>query len=298
LLGWGDIALGGVEVFDTPGDHETMVTADGMQWGPLLALTLAKARHRAAADGRDKDFSRALRKARGLAAASRHTIEARDACKRGDVKLEIAEYRKALALTEQPLWVRYNLADALIGDGQIDAGLAMMEEAIARDPWPVFRLTRLAQMKVRHSRLQGLDAIVDRAAALRADDTDVMRHYGHLCHLAGRLEEAEAAIRRAIVLDDRRRAAHYYAADLRGYLADLLVAMGRVEEAIVPAIEAAEIKMSDPRHPMRAGRLLARMAREAEARQWYERTLEEHPDFSEATTALAQLDRKARGEAA
>ena len=291
LAGWGDIAQGGVDVFDIPGDHETIVTSEGFTWGPLLSIALAKARHRAATQSR---LERETPKpARRLPVRARHTVDARIACKAGDRKTEIAEYRRALALGDQPLWVHQNLGEALVEDGQVEAGIAQIERAIDADPWPLWRIVNLADMKIRLKRPEGIEDLYQRGRSLLADDTDVMRHFGHLCRLAGRMDEAERAIRAAIALDARRKFTHSYAGDLRGYLSDILAATDRVAEAIAPAKEASALNPRDPRKCLRVGRLLSRAGRSAEASDWYKKALALDPNLSEATTALAYLARGA-----
>ena len=38
--GWGNLAVGGVDTHDIPGDHISIVTADGLRWGPSSVCSL------------------------------------------------------------------------------------------------------------------------------------------------------------------------------------------------------------------------------------------------------------------
>jgi tetratricopeptide (TPR) repeat protein len=85
-----------------------------------------------------------------------------------------------------------------------------------------------------------------------------MRHWGHLCTLAGKLDEAEGAIRRAIVLEKRKVYAQPYLGDLYGYLSDILANRGRLAEALGAAGEAVRIDPKDPKKTGRVAKLRAR----------------------------------------
>jgi thioesterase domain-containing protein/Flp pilus assembly protein TadD len=290
--GWGELALGGVETFDAAGDHAHMVTRDGFGWGALLGVVLARARRAGTlrTDGA-KELAKAVRQARGIVTGktTRHTVDARVAAKRGDRAGEIAAYRKAIAAGQAPAWARRNLGHALIDNGQVDAGIRLLEETLAVDPWPLKSAVRLADVYVAHGRQDQLAKLRETAREVLADEPQVMLQWGHLCRIAGDFAEAETAMRRAIALADRAGNARDYSADVRSSLADLLAGRSRVEEAIVVAREAFEMFPSDAGRCMRLAALLARSGKRAEAADWYRRALEIEPKLEDARAALVVL---------
>jgi acyl-CoA synthetase (AMP-forming)/AMP-acid ligase II/thioesterase domain-containing protein/acyl carrier protein/Flp pilus assembly protein TadD len=280
--GWGDIATGGVEVFDIPGDHESVVTEQGfLAWAPHLSIALAKARHAAA--------SRRVRRAAGTLPrpkGSRQTEEARAAAKRGDRKTEIAEYRRAIALGPQPAWVHANLGRALMENGDTDDALKAMEEAVDLDPWPMWRMAQLCADLARLKR-HGIAELHVRARGLLADDPDTYRHYAHICRLAGHLDEAEAVVRAGIRLDTRRVYTGYRGG-MHLYLAELLQSRGRQSEAAAEASTAVSFAMA-PSQIVRAARVQINAGYHAEAAASFRKALRYAPDFGEAKAGLAEL---------
>jgi tetratricopeptide (TPR) repeat protein len=238
-----------------------------------------------------KELGRAVRQARGIVTGktTRHTIDARVAAKRGDRAGEIAAYRKAIAAGQAPAWARRNLGHALIDNGQVDAGIRLLEETLASDPWPLRSAVRLADVYVAHGRQDQLAKLRETAREVLADEPQVMLQWGHLCRIAGDFAEAESAMRRAIALADRAGNARDYSADVRSSLADLLAGRSRVEEAIVVAREAFEMFPSDAGRCMRLAALLARSGKRAEAADWCRRVLEIEPKLEDARAALVVL---------
>jgi len=263
FAGWSDLALGGVETHDIAGDHESIVKSDGFHWGSLLAICLAKARHATTSLGRERlkvETAKARRRARALVTnkTTRCVTDARIAAKQGDRKTEIRNYRKAMqADGTQPLWVHRNLAEALIEDGNTSAGLELLERGVAIDPWPIESLVHLATLNLSFNPLAVVEPLYQRGRELAADDPDAMRHWGHLCALAGKVDEAEAATRRAIELEERKLYARHFLGDLHGYLSDLLASQGRLSEAVVEAQEAVRINPKDPKKVSRVAKLRA-----------------------------------------
>jgi Tfp pilus assembly protein PilF len=293
--GWGGLALGGVETFDAAGDHAHLVTRDGFGWGALLGVVLARARRAAVLQPAGaKELAKAVRQARSLVTGktTRHAIDARVAAKRGDRAGEIAAYRKALAAGDAPAWARRNLGHALIENGQIDAGIKLLEETLASDPWPSKSAVSLAEVYVAHGRQDRLAKLREAMREVLVDEPQVMLHWGHLCRIAGDFAEAETAMRRAVVLADRTGTARDYSADVRSSLAELLAGRGRADEAIVVAREAFEMFPSDAGRCMRLAGLVARTGNRAEAANWYRRALEIEPKLEEARAALVALPQR------
>jgi tetratricopeptide (TPR) repeat protein len=241
-----------------------------------------------------KELAKAVRQARGLVTGktTRHTIDARVAAKRGDRAGEIAAYRKGLVAGDAPPWARRNLGHALIENGQIDAGIKLLEETLASDPWPSKSAVSLAEVYVAHGRQDRLAKLREAMREVLVDEPQVMLHWGHLCRIAGDFAEAETAMRRAVVLADRTGTARDYSADVRSSLAELLAGRGRADEAIVVAREAFEMFPSDAGRCMRLAGLVARTGNRAEAANWYRRALEIEPKLEEARAALVALPQR------
>jgi len=264
FAGWGDLALGGVEAHDIAGDHTGVVTGKGLTWAFQLNVCLAKARQRTRTERVTSESSKTLHAPRRREAnnASRYTISARIAAKLGDRKTEIREYRKAIQTDSAvPLWAHRNLGMALLEDGSFEAGIAQLERAILVDPWPIKAIVHLAELMLTHRRPEIIAALYNQTRELVADDPDTMRNWGHLCRLAGKLDEAEAAIRRAIVLEERKTFKDNYLTDLHGYLSDLLAHRGRIGEALEAANEAVRLKPGSQKNTRRVAQLLERARR-------------------------------------
>lgn len=264
FAGWADIAIDGVEAHDIGGDHASVVTAKGFGWGGQLSICLAKARLRARADNERAggERAKALRRARSLSSSRtvRHTVQARIAAKAGDHQTEIREYRRALQVDPaQPLWVRRNLAEALIGEGNIDAALQQLEAAVQLDPWPLPAMVRVAELMARHDR-GALEMVYQRARELVAYDADTIANWAQICRFAGKREEAEAAFRRAIELQLDKAQGTEKLEHLYGHLSNHLAEAGRTAEALAAANHALHLNPISPQNRRRVAGLMARGA--------------------------------------
>jgi tetratricopeptide (TPR) repeat protein len=158
----------------------------------------------------------------------------------------------------QPPWVRRNLAEALLEEGNADAACDNFEESLASDPWPLTAMVKFAYLLQKERRLDLVRRIYARGSELVAEDPDIMRARAHLCSLAGEQQEAEAAIRRAIMLYERVKGHNGSSlADMLGFLADLLAGVGRTKEALAAAEDAQRLNPTSARHRERVAHLLA-----------------------------------------
>jgi acyl-CoA synthetase (AMP-forming)/AMP-acid ligase II/tetratricopeptide (TPR) repeat protein len=184
--GWDEIALGGVDVMVTPGDHTSILRGD---FEPFIqALQASVAAQRGPLVLREYDTCRRLR------------FEARAAGRRGDLAAEIDLYRRAAAEdANQPYWAYGNLADALWQAGDGKSAFKAFREAIARDPWPLTTDTRFARRLRRRPR--ALAAAIERARAVTPDDPITVRQLAKFFIRADRSDAAETVLREGLDLD-------------------------------------------------------------------------------------------------
>jgi acyl-CoA synthetase (AMP-forming)/AMP-acid ligase II/tetratricopeptide (TPR) repeat protein len=264
---WGDLALSGVETFDVEVDHESIVRADGFKWGALLGVVLARARHAVSLAG-DRKRRKAV-----IPDLARHLVDARTACKRGDLKAEIAAYRRAEGAGAGPLWAMRNFGEALIASGAVDAGLKRLEEALALDPWPLKALANLIETKARLKRLDELDVLYRQAEAIVAEDADALFDFAHVCAQVGKTAQAAAVIGRALALDVKRTYGRYMRGNKYAYLAGLLTRLNRFDEAVAALKSAIECQPDNAANMAQLGTLYAHMGRRGEAATWYRAAL-------------------------
>lgn len=221
--GWGEVALGGVSIVPVEGNHYSLVQAAGLERiGPAIVAALDAAVARPGVNVAELDRPRQLR------------YEARLAGRQGDLPAEVAAYRAAIAHDpDQPSWAYANLAEALFAAGEESAAVAMLDEAIRRDPWPLSLDLRFGRFLV-ENRMDGHVAqALARAEPLVADHPSVLEEKGRLEVICGRAAEAEAHFLAGLAMAPRHLA-------LNLSLARLLDGQQRYAEAIRPLAHVLE----------------------------------------------------------
>lgn len=221
--GWGEVALGGVSIVPVEGNHHSLVQAAQLgRLGPGILAALQGAITSPPAYETEVDRARQLR------------YEARLAGRRGDLAGEIAAYRAAIAHhPDQPAWAYANLAEALFAAGDVPSGIAMLDEAINHDPWPLSTDLRFAPFLASRRMHDPLRKAQDRAARIAADHPSVYEQRGRLALVAGNTAEAESLFRAGLALAPRHLELHVA-------LARLLCGDGRAASAIPVLAEAME----------------------------------------------------------
>jgi tetratricopeptide (TPR) repeat protein len=187
--GWGEIALAGVTDVVLPGNHNSIVREDDL---PVLTRVLLEridaARVDAPAIVAGADDLRTLR------------YEARVARAAGDLTGEIARWREAVAIEpDQPSWVYENLAVALFRAHDDALAYEALDEALARDPWPLSIALRFARTWADAGDPRGdLARAVERSRSLPSDHPSVLKQRGMLAAYAGLPHEAEALLREGL----------------------------------------------------------------------------------------------------
>jgi thioesterase domain-containing protein/acyl carrier protein/Flp pilus assembly protein TadD len=197
--GWGEIALGGARALVLAGNHNSLVREDNL---PILVPVLLEAIEADHAEGPlpalTTDRLRSLR------------YEARVARPEGRLAVEIARYREAIALDrDQPSWVYENLAVALSNAKDDEGADRALDEALARDPWPLSIALRFAPTWAHAGDPRGyLGRAVERSRHLVADHPSVLRQRGLLASRAGLQDEAEASYREGLDMAPEHHGLH------------------------------------------------------------------------------------------
>jgi tetratricopeptide (TPR) repeat protein len=227
------------------------------------------------------------------------------ALEQGDPTLAIEKFRAALALNERnpTLWVR--LASALVTAAQTDEAVRAYRKAV--ETGPGFMLARLAlvgQLNAQRD-YEGMREALDGVLALEPDHPLAHYQLASLLSVQGENEEALAAVDVAVAgfeaqavmtgVDEAER--HTYRALSRGLRAQLLMELGRNEEA---EAQARQVIASDPWYPdayFVLGTLLVRR-RDPEGRELLARFKElsdarEHREQADARLRADDLERAA-----
>ena len=288
-MGWGDLALGGVETIEVPGDHITMMSGRQIaQWAPTLLACLTSSPSDAA--GRDAwaescARTEALRERPDQAAL----VRARELAKAGDLNGEIAEYRQALALSaDQPYWVYRNLGAALYQHGDYAEAIEHLRAALEREDTPVMGQIELAQTLHGLGRANEARVEIDRAETLAGDLAHGLYAVGRAWRTLGDPASAERCLRRAIEL----KPIHCLA---REQSSDALIELGRGKEAVSMALSVLDLRPDRDAQVCARARRLAAHGDPGNARSLLEGLIARRPRHAAAHLQLSQLH-KQQGE--
>lgn len=179
-----------------------------------------------------------------------------------DFNTAVARFRSALGRNERyvPAW--RGLVDAELGAGHDDEAIAALERLLALDASQESDRSRLELLRLKQlqtlvdagvrardaGRLDEADRVLARALVLSPRSPIVLRELAQLEIKRGQLDEAEAHARRAIEIDATDARAH-------ATLASVLEARGQVHQA---AMELAQAAALDPAYRERAQAMQAR----------------------------------------
>ncbi|CAK6686936.1 Tyrocidine synthase 3 [Synechococcus sp. CBW1107] len=137
--GWGELALGGIEIHDYPGRHALKGLAI-QRLGEKLRVCLEKAQAIAFQSPRrpqeiflaEQDYSPKVAQDTPLY----YRYLSREYLKKADLEREIGSYQKAIKLDpRQPDWVYRNLGDALIEEGRLDEAITIYHDGLMFHPF-------------------------------------------------------------------------------------------------------------------------------------------------------------------
>ncbi len=212
--GWGEIALGGVEIIPIGGSHESILRSAGVDnLAEALDSVLKREAGHAAPVGGEMERARRLRYA------------ARAAARAGDTKREIDLYQEVIGHDpDQPFWAYGNLAEALLDAGDTATAETAYLGALTRDPWPLTTELRFAHRFAGTALAGRLDAAISRVRKITPDHVSVAEQKGRLFIAAGEFDDAETTLAYGLEMD----ATHLWT---RVRLAEMLAHRGRQQEA-------------------------------------------------------------------
>ena len=191
-------------------------------------------------------------------------------------------YRHALEVTVDNAWAHYNLAQILQRQGE-PAALAEAERHFAAtlelEPENADALRNLGVLAEQRGELTLAVDRFEQAAHLDPANRFAWRELGRAALRLGRLEQAGAALERAVDLGADAEASYL--------LGSVRVQQGRIEEAAALLERAAEL---EPRHAgvhNALGVVAARRGELGEARRHFARAVELDPAYAEARANLA-----------
>ncbi|HKI02365.1 MAG TPA: sulfatase-like hydrolase/transferase [Thermoanaerobaculia bacterium] len=181
------------------------------------------------------------------------------------------------------LFQRFELANANLQDGKLDAALAELEALVAADPAnAVFRGRLAAALRDRGDTARALP-LYRQAAETTPADPEAWYNLAAALQEAGRLAEARDAIEQALRLDGSRPEAH-------NTLGIVELSEGKLEAARSEFETASRL---DPRNALamnNLGNVLRAMGRLDEAERSYQRSAALAPRFAEPLNGLGTLE--------
>jgi predicted CXXCH cytochrome family protein len=169
----------------------------------------------------------------------------------------------------------YELAQAYRNAGQLDAAVAMFEEALRRKPQFLPTLVRLGEAHTQRGDFAKAVDALEQAVRTPKPHPSVLAELSAVYLKANRLQDAEQTARRALAIDPDSPTAN-------NILGMSLAALGNVSGADAAYREAIRI---DPRHAdahYNRANLLAMQQQWNEAIWHYQRAIQASPDFAEA----------------
>ncbi len=215
-----------------------------------------------------------------------------DACleRMGDGAGALTFLHRGVECNPDEPYFRALLANALLRQQRVEEAVAVCQEAIAlapKDPEDpgaktyAQALNMIAPVLAKAGKREEAETELRRAIQLKDDDHVTHVILGHLLEDAGRLNEAEKEFRRAIQLKEDFAAAH-------NDLGALLTRQGKREEAEDEYRRAMQLD-NDPTPHYNLGLHLAEKGRAEEAEQEYRRAIQIQDDYAAAHNALAIL---------
>ena len=282
-VGWGELALGGVELIEVPGDHITMMGERTIrQWAPILRDYLTKC-----VEGASGAAAWTEARARAATRCERPdytaSVRARECAKGGDLDGEIECYRQAIAVDgEQPYWVYRNLGAALYQRGRHAEALEHYRAALTREETPIMGRIELARALAGLGRGDEARAELAAAEASAADRFHGLFAVGQAWRTLDEPLAAERCLRRVI-----EEKPHHCLA--REQLSDALVAQGRGEDAVSMALAVLDYRPDRDSRVVGRARQFAALGHTGPARGLIEGLIALRPRHGAAHLQLSEL---------
>ncbi|HSD39167.1 MAG TPA: tetratricopeptide repeat-containing glycosyltransferase family protein [Rhodocyclaceae bacterium] len=200
----------------------------------------------------------------------------------GIVKLQLGQVNPGIALIEQALRIRpdaaealSNLSNGLIRERRYEEALTRLDRSLSLSPAQPEALTNRGIALGALGRLEEAAASHARALQLRPDFLEALNNHGNALRALGHFDEALAAYDKALSL----RAAYPEALNNRGLA---LHALHRFDEAIASFDKAISLRANYPEALNNRGNSLKELRRFDEALANYDQALALKPDYAEA----------------
>ncbi len=236
-MGWGNLALCGVDINEVSGDHHSVVAESGIQHlMPVFnRCCLKKARLWAETNPSLPYFAETQyrlakqRQAQGI--VKYHTL-ARSNAKQGDVDAEIAAYQQAIASAEAiPYWIYQNLAEAFFNRNQLPEAIAYYRKVVETAPDYILAYVKLGdystdtgERKEALNYYQMAEEKYAQALGRQPDDLELIIKYGHCLLKQGKIPSAMDKFSQVLQIDPKNLKANQL-------LADCLMKQQRTAEA-------------------------------------------------------------------
>jgi amino acid adenylation domain-containing protein len=242
--GWGELALGGIEVHDLPGVHTTFFKHPHIQ---ILGAKLKDCLERAAVAVPPNLSASLVATEFDPSNAAFHRTLARIQAKEGNIEKEIASLRKALEIDPiQPLWVYKNLGEALNDRGDVNAALAVYRQAIAANPKHPYCYCLLGKALLERGDISRAVLAFDKAVALEPNNPVAYIQLGAALERGGKFDRAKIAYQQVVELEPNNP----YSYQLLG---NMLAKQGNLQEAIACFESAVNLEPNNPDASMRLG---------------------------------------------
>jgi Flp pilus assembly protein TadD len=193
-----------------------------------------------------------------------------------------ALFTRAVEVTRDSYWARYNLGLTLLNAGRANEAVANLEEAVRLVPSSREALVNLGVALEATQRAEEAISAFRRATAIPPPDRFAARHLSRALVSNGRPAEADGVLEDALGRWPEDPQLHY-SRGLAGILVD------RPSAAIEPLSRASDLDPGYAAAHNALGIALARTGDRAGAIEHFERAVELEPDYHEARDNLARL---------
>jgi amino acid adenylation domain-containing protein len=228
--GWGELALGGIEIHDLPGVHTTFFKHPHIQ---VLGAKLKDCLERASTKEPPNLSASIVATEFDPSNAAFHRTLARIQSKEGNLDKEIASLQKAIEIDHlQPMWVYKNLGEALVDRGDREAIINLYRQAIERIPNNPYLYCLLGKALVEMGDIPQAATNFERAIALEPKNPVVYVQLGNALERGGIFERARAAYRKVVELEPKNPYSHQLLGNICAKQGDMKGAIDCFETAV------------------------------------------------------------------
>jgi tetratricopeptide (TPR) repeat protein len=208
----------------------------------------------------------------------------------GETAYQAKKYADAAAIFESyterrpgNAWGHYMLALSAWKSGDLAKSEGAFEKALSIDPNHFKSLVNLSRVLIEQKRFDDAIVTLTHAEGVDADSIDVQRLLARVYHAQGKTDEAEAAYRRALELNERD-------AWSMNNLGLVLLEAKRADEALPLLVKAVELRKDVPEFHNNLGMALEHTGRFKAAATAYGDALSANPGYDKAKQNLARVE--------